>query len=48
MSPIVSSHHRRVLYIKNEITGSALRTAIVMPFLDERKIIISTREKNCG
>jgi len=48
ISPIASGHHQKVLYIKKYLNGGALRTATIMPYLDERKIVISTRDHNFG
>jgi hypothetical protein len=48
ISPIPSGHHQKVLYIKKDLSGRALRTATIMPYLDERKIVISTRDHTFG
>jgi hypothetical protein len=45
---MISSHHRRVLYIKKDTGMSALRTATIMPYLEDREILVSSKDYQPG
>jgi hypothetical protein len=40
---MVSLSHRRILFIKKDRGTMALRTGIIMPFLDERILVLNTK-----
>jgi hypothetical protein len=45
---MISSHYRKMLYIKKETSGRALRTAMIIPYMDERRIVISNKNYSVG
>jgi hypothetical protein len=42
ISPKISEAHKKILYIKKDRSNQAYRTAIILPFLDERVIILNS------
>ncbi len=45
LAPKASVSYRRILYVKQDEENFSLKTVVILPFLDERRIVFNTNDR---